>query len=68
MSEKVVLKNLIYGALKMNGISVDRASRVMRMTTRTFYDRMAHPELFRAQEIRELRKLIPDEICDKITR
>lgn len=65
---KVPIKNLIYGAMKMNGISVDRASAVMCITPRTFYERMAHPEMFRAQEIRQLRKIIPDEICDQITR
>lgn len=62
------VRDQIMGALQLNGETRERACRLMGMTTRTFTERMKDPGSFRAKEIKQLRKLIPDEICDALTR
>ena len=62
------VRDQIIGALRANGESRVRACRMMGITTRTLTKRLKDPDSFKAGEIRQLRKLIPDEICDGLTR
>lgn len=62
------LGNQIRGELMKNGISISRAQRALGLSPRSWQRRLADPGTFKASEIRQLRKLIPDAVCDQITR
>lgn len=58
----------IKAELLRNGISEARAWRALGLSQRSWARRMADPGSFKASEIKQLRKLIPEEICDRITK
>ena len=58
----------VLGAVIASGYSEDEAAKVIGVAKTAWNDRLHDPGLFRAREIRQLRKLIPDAVCDKISR
>lgn len=58
----------IRAELLRSGIPVTRAQRALGLSPRSWQRRLADPGTFKASEIRQLRKLIPDAVCDQITR
>lgn len=58
----------IKAELLRNGISEARAWRALGLSQRSWARRLADPDSFRASEIKQLRKLIPEEVCDRITK
>lgn len=58
----------ILGAVIASGYSPEEAAAVVQLSKSAWNDRLHDPGLFRAREIRQLRKLLPDEVCDKITK
>lgn len=58
----------IKAALLRNGITQERAMKALGIATTAWNQRMYDPNRFRAGEIRQLRKLIPEEVCDRITK
>lgn len=62
------LSNLIRGELVKCGVSETRAQKALGLSPRSWARRLADPGTFKASEIRQLRKILPDEVCDKITK
>ena len=60
--------NLIRGELIKCGVTETRAQKALGLSPRSWARRLADPGSFKASEIRRLRKLLPDEVCDKITK
>ena len=58
----------IRGELIKYGISEERAQRATGLSPRSWARRMADPGSFKASEIKQLRKLLPDEVCDRMTK
>lgn len=58
----------IVGSLKFHGYTVQDACRVLCISRRTWTNRMADPDGFSAGEIRMLRHLVDEEVCDDITK
>lgn len=58
----------IRAELLRSGIPVTRAQRALGLSPRSWARRMADPGSFKASEIKQLRKLIAEEVCDRITK
>ena len=58
----------IQGSLKANGYTAQDACRALRISLRTWRERTADPGSFRAEEIRRLRRLVDEDVCDAITK
>ena len=58
----------IKGELLKSGITEDRAQKALGLSKSAWVDRMHNTGLFRSAEIRQLRKLISEEVCDRITK
>lgn len=63
-----MLGHEIRGELIKYGISEQRAQRATGLSPRSWARRMADPGTFKASEIKQLRKLLPDEVCDRMTK
>jgi len=58
----------IQAELLRSGIPEPRAWRALGLSERSWRRRMADPDSFKASEIKQLRKLIPEKVCDRITK
>lgn len=58
----------IKGELLKGGITEDRVQKALGLSKSAWIDRMHNTGLFRSAEIRRLRKLLPEDLCDRITR
>lgn len=58
----------IRAELLRSGIPEARAQRALGLSPRSWARRLADPGSFRASEIKQLRKLLPEEVCDRITK
>lgn len=58
----------IRGELIKTGYSEKEAMAVLGIERSAWNMRMHDSGLFRIREIRQLRKIIPDSVCDKISR
>lgn len=58
----------IRGELVKTGYSDQEAMALLGIKATAWNRRMHDSGMFRAGEIRQLRKLIPDAICDKISK
>lgn len=58
----------IAGSLKANGYTAQDACRTLHISLRTWRERTADPGSFRAEEIRRLRRLVDEDVCDAITK
>ena len=58
----------IQGSLRANGYKTEDACRVLGISLRTWRERTADPGTFRAEEIKRLRRLVDEDVCDAITR
>lgn len=58
----------IRGGLMAAGYSEQEAMALIGIEKSAWNDRMHDSGLFRAREIRQLRKIISDTVCDKISR
>ena len=58
----------IQGAVIASGYSDAEAAAVIGVARTAWIDRLHDPGLFRAREIRQLRKILPDEVCDRISK
>ena len=63
-----MLGHEIKGELIKYGISEIRAQKALGISPRSWARRMADPGSFRASEIKQLRKLLPDDVCDRMTK
>ena len=62
------ISRLIRGELVKCGVSETRVQKALGLSPRSWARRLADPGSFKASEIRQLRKLLPDEVCDEITK
>ena len=51
-----------------SGVTDERAQKALGLSKSAWNSRMHDTGLFRSREIRQLRKLLPDAICDAITK
>lgn len=58
----------IRGEVIKTGYSDEEAAAVIGVSKTAWQRRLHDPGMFRAREIKQLRKLIPDEVCDRISR
>ena len=58
----------ILGAIIAAGYTSDEAAAVCKISKSAWNSRIHNPGLFRARDIQQLRKIIPDAVCDKISR
>ncbi len=58
----------IDGAMHGMGVTREVVYKVLGISDRTLTRKMQDPDTFTAREIRTLRKILPDEVCDAITR
>lgn len=62
------IRRKITADLVATGTTKAYAAKVMGMSERSFYNRLADPDTFTAREIRILRRFCSKETCDLITQ
>lgn len=64
----VNVSNAIKGSMRGMGVTREVMCRALGISDRTLTRKMQDPDRFTAGEIKVMRRLISDEVCDAMTR